>query len=774
MNDYTKLIIFNIIIISLSFLFKKNIVLFYVFLLIFLLMFILTYMMILKNKLIEGNFQEELFESLDYVDSNKQISRLPLDKISLILETMLEKLSGTKIENQNKCKGEFIINNLTNKSCGDGFNERVYKILDPGDGDCLHSELYKEKIPLKFCGYGEKCEKDLDCKSNRCNDGLCDFELDCSETMLSGCKYDSCLALNNDLDKDLYFWSDNKCNANPCNKNDFKMCDEGGCNDLSYRFKYDKETKQCNEIINGSGESTTEPESMEETYQRYTEAGGHDEICVDLDVKSCSVGADLQPRYYCKDGYWNGEGETRGTHNECEECPPGFAGTEGNCKQCPVKSVSNANRTKCVACEPGLISLRGKCSTCSDGTEYNDDMNACVACPPGFAGTEGICSACSDGKHPTVDMSACEDCPPGQIWAEGICSTCSDGTEYNSDKRACEACHSGFAGTEGNCKQCPVKFVSNDNRTKCVACAPGLISLGGKCSTCSDGTEYNDDMNACVACPPGQTGSKGICSACSDGKQPNESMNACVDCPPGFAGTKGICSACSDGKQPNESMSACVDCLSGFAGTEGNCKQCSVKSVSNANRTKCVACAPGLISLGGKCSTCSDGTEYNSGTGACEACQGAYVGTGGLCNIQCLASTGNELRGMQANASRTECLDICEVPVRPPCSLSGDTPGTCPHGSYPAAVDIGSIIGAIAEFSGGGENGSKKPQWVRDLICISNRDPEQKSTADDTLITLSWDRQVLCIIGKGEYGPDVKFSETNINDSTRLTTPKCT
>ena len=654
MNDYTKLIIFNIIIISLSFLFKKNIVLFYVFLLIFLLMFILTYMMILKNKLIEGNYQEELFESLDSVDSNKLLLRLPLDKISLILETMLEKLSGTKIENQNKCKGEFIINNLTNKSCGDGFNERVYKILDPGDGDCLHSELYKEKIPLKFCGYGEKCEKDLDCKSNSCNGGLCDFELDCSETMLSGCKYDSCLALNNGLDKDLYFWSDNKCNVNPCNKNDFKMCDEGGCNDLSYRFKYDKETKQCNEIINGSGESTTEPESMEETYQRYTEAGGHDEICVDLDVKSCSVGADLQPRYYCKDGYWNGEGETRGTHNECEECPPGFAGTEGNCKQCPVKSVSNANRTKCVACEPGLISLRGKCSTCSDGTEYNDDMNACVACPPGFAGTEGICSACSDGKHPTVDMSACEDCPPGQIWAEGICSTCSDGTEYNSDKRACEACHSGFAGTEGNCKQCPVKFVSNDNRTKCVACAPGLISLGGKCSTCSDGT------------------------------------------------------------------------------------------------------------------------EYNSGTGACEACQGAYVGTGGLCNIQCLASTGNELRGMQANASRTECLDICEVPVRPPCSLSGDTPGTCPHGSYPAAVDIGSIIGAIAEFSGGGENGSKKPQWVRDLICISNRDPEQKSTADDTLITLSWDRQVLCIIGKGEYGPDVKFSETNINDSTRLTTPKCT
>jgi len=373
MDDYIKLIIFNIIIISLPFLFKKNIVLFYVFLLIFLLMFILTYMMILKNKLIEGNYQEELFESLDSVDSNKLLLRLPLDKISLILETMLEKLSGSKIENQNKCKGEFIINKLTNKTCGDGFNERVYKILDPGDGDCLHSELYKEKTPLKFCGYGEKCEKDLDCKSNRCNDGLCDFELDCSETMLSGCKYDSCLALNNDLDKDLYFWSDNKCNANPCNKNDFKMCDEGGCNDLSYRFKYDKETKQCNEIINGSGESTTEPESMNEIYQRYTEAGGRDEICggPNTGVESCDIGSDLQPRYYCADGYWNGEGEERGSKEPCKPCTIGYHGPD--CKTRLPCRVGGGGELDEVACLNG-----GKATGVTDACRCD--------CAPGYGG----------------------------------------------------------------------------------------------------------------------------------------------------------------------------------------------------------------------------------------------------------------------------------------------------------------------------------------------------------------------------------------------------
>ena len=65
---------------------------------------------------------------------------------------------------------------MTDKTCGEGFNERTYKIINKGDGDCLHSELYKEKVPLRPCGYAEKCEKDLDCKSNKCNGGFCDFE----------------------------------------------------------------------------------------------------------------------------------------------------------------------------------------------------------------------------------------------------------------------------------------------------------------------------------------------------------------------------------------------------------------------------------------------------------------------------------------------------------------------------------------------------------------------------------------------------------------------
>jgi len=316
MNDYIKLIIFNVIMIFLSFSFKKYIIIFYV----FLLLFMLSYEMILKNKIIEGNFQEELFKSLDNLDYNKPTLKLPIKKMTLILEKMLEKISGGDIfKEQNKCKGEFVINKLINKTCGDGFNERVYKILDKGDGDCLHSELYKEKVPLRPCGYAEKCVKDLDCTSNRCNEGLCDFELECNETMLSGCSYDSCMALNNDLDKSLYYWHENKCQANPCNEHTYSLCDEGGCNDLSYRFKYDTETKQCKEIINEQGESNTEPTSMENTYQQYLDEGGYNNVCkdVDSDKETCEVGVDLQPRYYCKGEYVKSNDGINGDSNHC-------------------------------------------------------------------------------------------------------------------------------------------------------------------------------------------------------------------------------------------------------------------------------------------------------------------------------------------------------------------------------------------------------------------------------------------------------------------------
>jgi hypothetical protein len=136
--------------------------------------------------------------------------------------------------------------------------------------------------------------------------------------MLSGCGYDSCMALNDRLDRDLYYWKENKCNVNPCNENTYQMCDESECNDLSYRFKYDTKKKQCEEIINKQGESNTEPTSMAKIYQEYLDEGGYKNVCKPNDFETCEVGTDLQPRYYCKEGFFVKENEgIDGDSNHC-------------------------------------------------------------------------------------------------------------------------------------------------------------------------------------------------------------------------------------------------------------------------------------------------------------------------------------------------------------------------------------------------------------------------------------------------------------------------
>ena len=248
MNNNLLLILFNTIIIYISFIYKKNITYYYI--IIFVLL--ITYFIYLKSKVIEGNIQEDLFRSFNEYESNIPKTELPLKKISTILELMLEKLTGDKTV-KDKCEGEFVINKLTNKECGDGFNERIYKITKEGE-DCLHSDLYKEKVPLRFCRYNEKCDKDLDCINNSCVNNLCSSELSCSKDMLSSCNFNSCLELNQGLDNPLYYFDDNECKVNPCNENTYTLCSEGGCNNLSYKYKYNTGRSICEKVVEDTDE----------------------------------------------------------------------------------------------------------------------------------------------------------------------------------------------------------------------------------------------------------------------------------------------------------------------------------------------------------------------------------------------------------------------------------------------------------------------------------------------------------------------------------------
>ena len=48
----------------------------------------------------------------------------------------------------------------------------------------------------------------------------------------------TCLELNSGLDRDKYYYQNNQCKVDPCNEGNYRMCDESGCNSLSYRYRF--------------------------------------------------------------------------------------------------------------------------------------------------------------------------------------------------------------------------------------------------------------------------------------------------------------------------------------------------------------------------------------------------------------------------------------------------------------------------------------------------------------------------------------------------------
>jgi len=381
MNEYLFFIIFNTIILFISFKFKKNLMMLYGFIFVLFILYILH----LKSKLIEGNIQEDIYKSFKEFESETPEVELPLRKISKILELMLKKVTGEE-DTGLKCEGEFAINKLTEKTCGDGFNERIYNITKPGK-DCLHTEYYKEKVPLRLCKYKEKCDTDLDCGDGLCKENLCVYELECNETMLSSCNRDMCLELNDELDRAIYYYKDNECKVDPCNENTYQLCDEGGCNGLSYKYKFITDKNICEKVVQDVDTTGLETGSYLNILQSYKDEGGRESICTQTDgVKSCDIGVDLQPRYYCKDGYWNGEGEERGSKEPCKACKIGYHG--GDCTTSLPCTVGGDGKE----CQNGGTAKgdQGECKCDCTTTGYSGDN--CETCPSCHRGVE--CQGC--------------------------------------------------------------------------------------------------------------------------------------------------------------------------------------------------------------------------------------------------------------------------------------------------------------------------------------------------------------------------------------------
>ncbi len=250
MSNVKLLILFNIIIIFLSYKFNKHIMIIYPFVFILL---ITLYLQLYYKKKIEGFIDdnergEEIFSVWDSLDQDtyEEGNNIILDKINQLLKMLIdvEKNIEKKYYDE-KCEGEFIVDEAK-KDCGyNVYDEKTYKITKQGY-DCDHRAGHKERIFKPLCRLNEKCRKDRDCERGKCVNGECKIDFECNSNKLNNCDEDGCDKLNENVGYNKYKFTDGRCRIDSCNIKQYDNCDEEGCNDLrDYRFMWDKNDKAC-------------------------------------------------------------------------------------------------------------------------------------------------------------------------------------------------------------------------------------------------------------------------------------------------------------------------------------------------------------------------------------------------------------------------------------------------------------------------------------------------------------------------------------------------
>ncbi len=250
MSNVKLLILFNIIIIFLSYKFNKHIMIIYPFVFILL---ITLYLQLYYKKKIEGFIDdnergEEIFSVWDSLDQDtyEEGNNIILDKINQLLKMLIdvEKNIEKKYYDE-KCEGEFIVDEAK-KDCGyNVYDEKTYKITKQGYG-CEHRAGHKERIFKPLCRLNEKCRKDRDCERGKCVNGECKIDFECNSNKLNNCDEDGCDKLNENVGYNKYKFTDGRCRIDSCNIKQYDNCDEEGCNDLrDYRFMWDKNDKAC-------------------------------------------------------------------------------------------------------------------------------------------------------------------------------------------------------------------------------------------------------------------------------------------------------------------------------------------------------------------------------------------------------------------------------------------------------------------------------------------------------------------------------------------------
>ena len=253
-NNISILILFNIIIIFLSYKYNNKMILLYPFIFIILITLYLQLIYKENTNIIEGySFDEEneqiytLWDKLnDDKEEEEEEEKYPiLDKINKLINIILKvEEKGIKYYKGNNCEGEFV-KNENERRCGfDIYDTETYKITKSG-WNCEHIPGHKNNILLPLCKLDEDCIKNKDCEIGKCHKGTCKINFKCDWDKLENCDEKQCDKLNKDIGYNKNTYIDNTCKPNICNSDQHYNCDEEGCKEIGYKFIWNEENNYC-------------------------------------------------------------------------------------------------------------------------------------------------------------------------------------------------------------------------------------------------------------------------------------------------------------------------------------------------------------------------------------------------------------------------------------------------------------------------------------------------------------------------------------------------
>ena len=209
--------------------------------------------------------------------------------------------------------------------------------------------------------------------------------------------------------------------------------------------------------------------------------------------------------------------ENQWTGDECEICPPQFAGAD--CNQCARGDVGDGTTGDCREC-----TVHDHCNDHAVSTTSDDMSKKCVCiCSTGFEnGPAGACEKCADGYLGYPNCVACETL--------AHCSGRAVATSSNAERTSCDCgCRNQWAG--GECETCQNKFVQNGD---CDSCNVGYISyptcvqcdVAMHCNNHADVTTSDSTNTACTCrCKNSYSGT--TCGECSS---EFDSAKDCAEC----------------------------------------------------------------------------------------------------------------------------------------------------------------------------------------------------------------------------------------------------